>query len=77
MTVALVRTLPTRAPYPANAPILFEYHEPALGVCIEVEAGKSDAAQPYNNDIFERRVKTVKGALIQQDVPAPITATSS
>ena len=77
VTVAVVRTLPTRAPYPTNASILLEDHKSALGMCIEVESGKGDAAQPYVNDVFEHCVKTVKGALIQQDVPAPIIATSN
>ena len=57
MTVALVRTLPTRTPYTTNAPIFLEYHKPALGVCIEVEAGKGDAAQPYINDNLEHGLR--------------------
>lgn len=45
MTVILVPTLHTRAPYPTNAPVLFEDRKVALGVCIEVESGKGDAGQ--------------------------------
>ena len=45
VTAIFVRTLHTRAPYPSNAVILFKDQKPALGVCIEIESGKGNAAQ--------------------------------
>lgn len=46
MTVVLVPMLRTRTPDSTDTLILLEDRKPALGMCIEVESGKGDAAQP-------------------------------